>query len=351
MARWFSRPHPSPIGVDVGSRCVKLLQFSGDFSSVRDVVRWDFSLPRDADQAARHSQIVQALRHAREGRNFRGRDAVFCIHSNDLFVQNVRVPKAPGAEFERLVCAEAAGRLPFPSDEAELRYVEAGDVRHGDATRREVILLASHRPCIQRIVGTAEAAGLRPLVIDVEPEAILRCYWRQFRREEDRNRSLMLVNVGTASSKVVIARNAVPMFVKYIDVAGDQMDAAVARHLEIGLPEATALRRHNGDRRADQRDAEVTRGIDESLRPILDRLANEISMCARYYSVTFRGQPIDRMILSGGEASEALLQWIGRRLDIECELGDPLRAFETPAVSGRPGQWDVAAGLALRQAT
>jgi type IV pilus assembly protein PilM len=66
--------------------------------------------------------------------------------------------------------------------------------------------------------------------------------------------------------------------------------------------------------------------------------------------VTFRGRPLARIVLGGGEASPTLLQWLAPRLDTPCELGDPLRVFDKRISTGRVGQWDVAAGLALRDA-
>ena len=71
-------------------------------------------------------------------------------------------------------------------------------------------------------------------------------------------------------------------------------------------------------------------------------------MCIRYYGVTFRGQPLAQLILGGGEATESIQQWLAGRIDLPCELGDPLRDLDTPGVSGRKGQWEIAAGLALR---
>jgi len=348
MVGWFAKRRYGPIGVDVGSRSVKLLQLNAERNRVLESVRWDLAADA-ADTADRDAQVVKAIQRAREGRNFRGRQAAFSIGAPDLFVQNIRVPQVTGEELSRIVCAEAAGRLPFAGDEAEVRYVEAANVRQGDDVRREVILMACHRPVLQRILAVAEGAGLVPVAIDVEPNAMLRCYSMQFRRDQDREQRVMFVKVGASSTAVVIARGAGPMFMKYIDVGGRHLDEAVARHLKMDLPEAAALRRHNGDRRADQRDPEITRSIAESIRPVLDRLTNELSMCIRYYSVTFRGQPLERLALGGGEANETLVEWLNARLDVSCELGDPLRSYEKPANTGRVGQWDVAAGLALRE--
>jgi type IV pilus assembly protein PilM len=114
------------------------------------------------------------------------------------------------------------------------------------------------------------------------------------------------------------------------------------------LPEAVALRRHSGDRRADMQDPEIARSLGQATRPILERLAAELAMCVRYHSVTFRGQQIARLVLGGGEATAQLLETLGRHLELPCELSDPFRSFPTVPNLGRKGQWDVAAGLAMR---
>jgi len=351
MVGWPIKRNYSPIGIDIGSRSIKLLQLDADRCRVREAARWDLPVIENARGDRRDREIVKALGQIREGRNFRGREAVFCLTSSDLFAQNIRVAQAAGNELTKIVHHEAAGRLPFSSEEAEIRYLEAADVRQGDAVRREVILLACQQSALERILGLAEEAGLRPAAIDVEPTAMLRCYSRQYRRDNDQQRRVMFVNIGASTTTVVIARGSNVMFIKYIEVGGRHLDEAVCRNLKMSLDDAAALRRHNGDRRADQRDADVTQSINESIRPVFDRLAKELSLCLRYHSVTFRGQPLSHLVLGGGEASQSLVDWLATRLDMTCELGDPLRTFEKPVPPGRIGQWDVAAGLALRETT
>ena len=349
MVGWIAKRRRSPIGIDIGSRSVKLLQLDRDRSRVRAASRWDLPA-REPDGTGQHQdQIVEAIRRAREGRNFRGREAVLCLGSSNLFVQNIRVAPASGEELRKLVHVEVAGRLPFRSEEAEIHYLEAADVRQSDTVRREVIVMACHRPVLQQMLSLAENAGLKPVAVDVEPAAVLRCYRRQFRRDDDQQRRMMFVNVGASTTMAVIAQGSDAVFVKYIDIGGRHLDEAVARRLGMSPADAAALRRHNGDRRTDQRDPEITRGIDESIRPVLDRLANELSLCVRYYSVTFRGRPLSQIMLGGGEATQSLAEWVAARLDMACDLGDPLRTYEKSVPAGRLGQWDVAAGLSLRE--
>ena len=347
MVNWSKKYRHGPIGVDIGTQSVKLIQLNAEQTQLREASRWD--LPAGSAASDEHmDNVAEALRQAREGRDFRGREAVFCLNSADLFVQNIRVPQAVGDEFRQIVHSAAASRIPFDKTDTEIRYIEADNVRQGDSVRKEVILMACQHGTVDRILEIAGAAGLVPVAIDVEPAALLRCYQKQFRRDDDQNNRMMFINMGASTTTVVIARDSDAMFVKYIDVGGRNLDEAVAQNLGMKLTEAATLRRHNGDRRADQRDPEIVRSVAESTRPLLERLGGELSMCIRYYSVTFRGQPLSQLIIGGGESSQALSQWLSARLDMKCEVGDPLRSFNAGPMPGRLGQWDIATGLALR---
>ncbi len=348
MVGWILKPRYGPLGVDIGSDAIKLVQFNADRSRVLEAAHWKLTTASDATQEERDARIVEALDRLRRERRFRGRRAVFCLGAGDLFVQNIRVPPADSQTLPGIVRSEAAGRIPFDADEAEIRFLDAADVRQGDVLRREVVLLACRRRAIERLLSIARETGLIPLALDVEPAALLRCYARQFRRDADQRQRIALINLGASATSVTIAEGAEARFVKYVDFSGRQLDRAVAERLRMPSPEATSLRRHNGDRRADQRDPEITRSIVEAVRPLADRLAHEVSMCIRYFSVTFRGDPVAKLVFGGGEASPSMIELLAKRLDMPCELGNPMRSFDNQTLPGQAGQWDVAAGLALR---
>lgn len=351
MFDWLYKRRYSPIGVDIGSRSVKLVQLDFDRGEVAEAASWDLPADGGDDPSQCDLRIVDAIRRACDGRRFRGRDAVLCMNSSDVVVQNIRVPQLAGEELRKTVLAEAAPRLPFPRDEAEIRFLEAADVRQGEAVKREVIVLACRRPAVARMVALAEDAGLTPVGIDVEPTALVRCYARQFRRAEDQQSRIMFVNIGGTGAQIVMARGGHAMFIKSIDVGGKHFDKAVAKSLDMKLAEAASLRRHHGDRRANRRDPEVERTVADAVRGELERLGGELSLCLRYYSVAFRGEPIARVILSGGEATEPLAEWLAQRLDLPCTAGDPLGMYAKAPKVHRSGQWDIAAGLALWEAT
>ena len=351
MLNLLPRKRYSPIGIDIGSRSVKLVQFSADREQLIDAARWDLpsELGAEANAEQRQAAIMNAIRHARDGREFRGTDVVLCLNDRQLFLQNIRVPQGDTPAIDRAVQQEAAGRIPFPVAEAEIRYIESADVRQGDQVMREVILIACHRPVLDQSLALIEQVGFCPVAVDVEPAALLRSYCVQYRRDEDQKVRSLLVHFGNGGTLVVIVQGDSILFVKYIDIGGKHLDEAVARSLKMEIADATALRRHNGDRRSDRQDPEIARSVHEATRPAIDRLMNELAMCVRYHSVTFRGQPLERLVLGGGEATAQLQEAFQKRLGLKCELSDPFRNFQPGSSRGRLGQWDVAAGLALRK--
>jgi len=347
MVVWPTRRRHGPIGIDIGSRSVKLVQLAPDFSRLVEAARWDF--PASFDELSpeeRLEQVTEALLRIREGRRFRGREAVVCLNHEHVFVQNLRLPPRPGEELDALVEQESAERLPFPAEEAEIRFLDAGEVRQSDNSLREVIVTACHRPVLRRLLDTIENSRLRPVAVDIEPNAIVKSYSLQFNRDEDQDRRVMFVHVGHSNSVVIIAHGRRILFVKYIQSGGKQMDDAVAARLRMSAAEASALRRHNGDRRKELQDPEVSRGIAQAIRPVVERLANEISLCSRYHSVTFRGQPVCRMVLSGGEATQSLSESLQARSNVPCLMSEQLLRYSVDRQMHPLSQWDIAVGLA-----
>jgi type IV pilus assembly protein PilM len=350
MIHWIGTRRYTPIGIDVGTRSLKMVQFAADQSRLIDAARVE--LPpvdwKELTDEQYAEKIAAAIAKGREGREFRGKDVVLGLTDRELFLQNIRVPRNDSANFDRVVTQEAAGRIPYNVGETEIRYLEMSDVRQGEAMLREIVILACHRPVLERVLGVCNPSGLRPVAVDVEPAALVRSYVAQYRRDEDRQQRAMFIHMGYHSTAVIITKGDEPLFVKYLDIGGKHCDESVAKHLSMDLADAASLRRNSGDRRADTIDPEIAASIAEGVRPVVERLANELSMCIRYHSVTFRGQPLVRLVLGGGEAAPPMLEALSKRLSLKCELSDPMRHFPNQLHLGRKGQWDVAVGLALR---
>jgi hypothetical protein len=86
----------------------------------------------------------------------------------------------------------------------------------------------------------------------------------------------------------------------------------------------------------------------------MEELGREISLCLRYYSVTFRGHRPTKLRLIGGEACDPQLQTLlNSALVIPVEVGRPLYSVNTSRMKpadrrGAMCEWALALGLSLR---
>jgi type IV pilus assembly protein PilM len=347
----LNRSCQHPIGLHLGPRLVRLMQL-GQRSDARTIhAMAEAEIPSEESSAPelRVRETSAIIRRLLADHGFHGRQVVSCVGAQDLFVQNVRMPQLPPEEITSVLKWEAAERLPYPVEEAELRHIFAGPLRQDGNQKQEVILLACHRGVIERHVELLEQSGLAPLAIDLDPCAILRALEPASPPEEFGGRQAYL-NFGEAATTVVFADRDQILFLKSIVGGGQNLDQAVAQHLELDPKEAVRMRAAVTSASTLNPADDVHRSVIDAIRAPLESVSAEVELCLRYYKVTFRGKPLDRIIVTGSEACPWLVEFLGDRLGTSCVLGNPLDSSKTlPGVSAdlsRPCQWTTAFGLA-----
>ncbi len=315
-------------------------------------------IPYDESLSAdEHDQTVAAvIKKLVNDHHFKGRQAVCCLGSQELFLQNVRLPQLPPEEVEKVVRWEAEERLPFAIDEAEIRYLTAGKVRQDADIKQEVILLACQQSVIQRHIGVLEQAGLEPKAIDIEPCAMLRSFCNGNSPTSDGPTSdgqrHAFLNLGEKATTVMFAEGDQILFLKYVASGGYHLDLAVSKHLDLDLTEAARMRSVVTSSAKLEMDNEIHRSVIDAIRNPLEALAAEVELCLRYFKVTFRGKPLDKIIVTGNDASPWLAEFLANSLANPCELGNPFESLARWPTSAsafeRPGRWATAMGLSLK---
>jgi len=376
-----------PIGLDIGHNSVKMIQLVGNGGQIRvlaaNKVRVDPSI--DGDGEERRSFVISAIKRMLAEGNFRGRNVVSCLPSDRLKITSLRLAEAEDGKIEQALRKEAAQRFGLDPDEDAINYVLAGNVRQGDEIKNELILFAADNETIKSHIGMLEEAQLRPVGIDTVPCALFRSFERSLRRQEDREQTVVFVDVGSRFTTVVFGRGGEISFVKQIPIGGEKFNREIAARLGISVNEAEMLRGKLGMERSASAERGLVVpalgateqgsscpilqggqngvGLDASTRQVMvdamgivaEELAREISLCFRYYTVTFRGKRVERAVFAGGEAYEnILLNVLRRQLTVEIEVAQPLKGFDMMNInfdSDRRGllcEWAVAVGLSLK---
>ena len=154
----------SPIGVDVGSHTIKLLQLTREIVRAswkrsagtcptrpeRTKTRTPVRIPAVAD-TLKQADRLSRLSWPRGGSC--AWDPASCLCRTFVY------RRCPTATCLGVVQQEAAGRVPYDIAETEIRYIDTADIRHGGTMRREVIVLACHRPILDHALRNRDGGG------------------------------------------------------------------------------------------------------------------------------------------------------------------------------------------------
>lgn len=379
MISWNLRSRSvRPIGLDIGHDSIKMIQLVANGAQMgviaADKVRVDPNI--DGDPHLRRSFILSAIEQMLSKGGFKGRDVVSCLPNDGLKVTSLRLSELESDEVEQALTKEMNLRFGVDPYKNTMDYMFAGNVRHGDEVKNELILFAADDEIVRGHIELLEAARLKPVSIDTVPCALFRSFKRSQRRQEDRECTVVFADIGSRFTTVVFGRGDQISFVKQIRTGGEMLNREIAARLGVGVGEAEQLRvkfRRERCLSAAQSgkggppatedggglDGDTQRAIVDAMRLVAEKLAREISLCLRYYTVTFRGKRVERAFFAGGEAYEnTLVNVLRRQLTVGVEVAQPLKGFDLSTRSShinfdsdRRGllcEWAVAVGLSLK---
>jgi type IV pilus assembly protein PilM len=357
----LARTQIQPIGLDIGHDSIKMLQLEriGDSLSVVAAARQAMPPEARTQPEMRLALAVDLVRQMFRQGDFRGRNVVACLPREVLHIKNLRLPQMPSSELASVVQFESKNLLPFDIPDGQVRFLPAGEVRQGTEVRQEVIVLGISNQDINVFLESMHRCGTNVEALDIEPCALYRTVDRFIRRREDEQEVYVLLEVGFMRTTVVIGRGRDISFVKVIELGGKHFQEAVSRKLEITLEEAQSLRRRLRDpgespEAAGGRDP-VRQAALDATRSVMEQLGHEVSLCLRYYSVTFRGHRPGKVRLLGGEAADAQLQaLLNAVVAVPVEVGRPLISVDVSKMKpvdrvGSMAEWAVALGLGLKR--
>jgi type IV pilus assembly protein PilM len=337
-----------PVGLDLGYSQVKMVQVAlgADRLKVLAARRAALDPYPAGDGPERQRALVQTIKRLVAEGGVRGRNVVCALPADQVKITSLRLAEADAGEIDRAVRSEAAQRFGLDPQVDAIAYLRAGSVRQDDQVKNEYIVFAVKDQTIRRHIALLEEAGLTPVGLDVPPCALFRAFERTLRRQEDREKTLVFLDVGYRSTIVVFGRADEICFAKHIALGTSHFDEEVAAALAITVTDAEALRRKL--QRDAPMDAALRRHLVDALNAVTERLAGEVSLCLRYYTVTFRGKRVERAVVAGGGAWEPILfDALRRHLSVAVEAGAPLRGFDTGTEGAGTPDREGAADLAL----
>src|SRR5690606_28181637 len=167
------RSQVQPIGLDIGADSIRMLQLEvvDGALSVLAAARRTRSGATEVEGTPT-LQLGDILRQMVRQSGFRGRRVVAALPREILHLKNLRLPYMPTSELAAAVTYEAESIFPFDVNESTLHFIPAGEVRQGNETKQEVIVLAARNDDVEAYLEQLHYAGLVVESLDTEPTAL-----------------------------------------------------------------------------------------------------------------------------------------------------------------------------------
>ena len=354
------------VGLDIGTHSIKLVGLKG--SPARWVLaKYAISeipsaITEELSPEERKTVLISALKGMLSTARIRAKKVATSVSGNAVIVRYVRFPRMSPSDLEKTIQFEAEPYIPFDIREVNISTHILGEVIEEGQPKMETVLVGAKKDLLQERVEIIEAAGLKPLIIDVDAFALENAY--EISRNKERPETVMLLNLGATTSNISILENGVSKIVRDVFVAGNSFTRAIQRNLQVDYSEAEELKKEHGLTLASaEEELETIATQDETkvqvstiLMPLVRELVGEVRRSIDYYQAQTGGEKtMDKILLSGGSSKlKNLDRFLGDELGLVVEINNPFRGIDTMRVSGRDWQdlapfFAVAVGLATRR--
>jgi type IV pilus assembly protein PilM len=340
-------------GLDVSSSSVKMVELTEAGKGAIRIERYAIEpLPRDAvvDGNITNLEVVaEAVKRAWKRMGSATKYVALALPAAAVITKKIIVPAGQREQdLEIQVESEANQYIPFALDEVNLDFQVIGPAP-SSPDEVEVLIAASRKEKVEDRVAVAEAAGLRPLVMDVESYATQAAFELVEKQlpQGGRNQVVGLVDVGANVMKVAVFRDDQQVYVREQAFGGNLLTQEIMRQYGMNAEDAEIAKR-NGSL------PENYEG--EILRPFLDNLALEVSRALQFFFTSTQYNQVDHIVLAGGCAViPGVDEVVARRTQVSTLVANP---FADMSLSSRvkpktlatdAASLMIACGLALRR--
>lgn len=314
----FTRQNET-VGVALGDTHIRCMQLTGPVSAARVLGFAEAELPKtvfgvesgvDSEGLAR---VLELLFNKQQYGQFTTRDVAINLPESNCFVRVIHVAPMTDSEIDAAVPFEAESYIPIPVDQVYLDWKRLGEVNG----RVELLLVASPKDFVDKVLKAVDLAGLTPVSVEVQSEALARSVVPVGSRE-----TLLIADMKAARTDLIMVERGSIQFTSTIPIAGQSLTEAIAKGLELQPKRAEEIKTQAGF-------ANTTEypNLKMLLLPVLQNLVNEIKQVLTFHD-QHSTEKVTRVLLVGGAARlahvvEFVQEALSDREGLVVQLADP----------------------------
>ncbi|MFN5940073.1 MAG: pilus assembly protein PilM, partial [Polaromonas sp.] len=300
LRSFFSRLDPPLLGLDISSSSVKLVELSRDKAgklvldhcAIEPLERgWIID-----GNVEKFDEVAEAVRRVVQKSGTKTRHVAMALPGSAVITKKIVLPGGmTEADLASQVESEANQYIPFSLDEVSLDFCVVGPsaTSAGDV---EVLIAASRKEKVQDRQGLAEAANLKPMVVDVESYASRLATARLIEHLPNKGLDTLvaLFEVGALTTSMQVIKNDEVLYERDQAFGGAQLTQLIVRQYGFS-PEEAESKKRSGDLPEDYES-----GV---LKPFVESMAQEIGRALQFFFTSTPHNKVDYVMLAGGSSA------------------------------------------------
>ena len=322
----FSRQPAPLLGIDISSSSLKLVELDQDGAGNLQLKRCAIEpLERgwiSDGNIEKFDEVAEAVRRLVKKSGTRTKNVALALPPSAVITKKIILPGGlSDLELEVQVESEANQYIPFSLDEVSLDFCVVGPSSNslGDV---EVLIAASRKEKVQDRQGLAEAAGLNPVILDIESYASRLAASRLIERLPNKGTGAMvaLFEVGALTTSMQVIRDDEVVYDRDQAFGGAQLTQLIVRQYGFSQEEAESKKR-SGELPEDYDTAVLT--------PFVESMAQEIGRALQFFFTSTPYNKVDYVMLAGGSAAlPGLTDAVTQHSSFACTLVNPFDGME-----------------------
>lgn len=316
------------VGVDFGSFSMKfsVLEFNNGKGIMRDSrimergKRGEEEVVGDCIKA-----LTESLKRVVGKWSYRDVPVYLAISDRKVLVKRVFLPKMPVREIRKALALKLENEIELASDRVVIGFRLNRGKNEGDEKNYEVTVAAASSDFLEEMIRPFEEAGFT----DIRPVSASMIYGDML------NTTIpsMLVDIGLMRTGLYITSGGISHLYREIGIGGQNFTRSLTGRfsyskgvLEFDEEVAENMKRKYGVSREkleeDEYKDEATSHIPIILRPLVDKLSDEIKRTVEHASSSLRIVPRKLILVGGGSSMPGLAEHLGSQLELEVKSAD-----------------------------
>ncbi|WP_460840929.1 pilus assembly protein PilM [Noviherbaspirillum agri] len=349
----LGKKSPPLIGLDISTSGVKLVELSESGKNEFRLERFASEpLPRGAvvdGNIENIEQVSEAVRRVWKKSGTRAKHAAIAMPPAAVITKKIVLPAGLSeGELEVQVESEANQYIPFALDEVSLDFDVIGPAPNAPEDV-EVLIAATRKEKVEDRVAVVEAAGLKPMVMDIESYAARAAIDRITAQlpKGGQGQIVALLQIGAQVTHVSMLLDGQAIYEREQPFGGNQLTQDIVR--TYGLPfEEAEVKKIAGD---------LPDGYDrELLEPFLENVALEVTRAIQFFFTSTPYTRIDQIFLAGGCANlPGIVELVADRTKVSTSVVSPFKGMQVAPnvrekqLRAEAPSYLVACGLAMRR--